>query len=144
LSKTFGKNLRLLNASDFKAVFDDAPFRASHQHLLILSRSNASSTNTLSTDPSSNNQINTAPTDIPRLGLVIAKKNVRLAVERNRIKRIARESFRLQQYQLPGVDAVVLARRGLDKLTNDELHKLFNKQWARIIKKAKQQATCNS
>lgn len=115
-SKTFGKNLRLLNASDFKAVFDDAPIRASHQHLLILSRKNTS--------------------DTPRLGLVIAKKNVRLAVSRNRIKRIARESFRLHQDKLDGIDAVVLARRGLDSLDNADLHKLFNKQWARIIKKA--------
>jgi len=133
LSKSFGNNLRLLNASDFKAVFDDAPIRASHQHLLILSRSNTSGTD----------QDTTSPTDIPRLGLVIAKKNVRLAVERNRIKRIARETFRLQQDKLPGVDAVVLARRGLDSLDNTELHKLFNKQWERIIKKAKQ-VSCDS
>jgi ribonuclease P protein component len=124
----FGKNLRLLNASDFKAVFDDAPIRASHQHLLILSRSNISGTD----------QNSTSLTEIPRLGLVIAKKNVRLAVHRNRIKRIARETFRLQQDKLPGVDAVVLARRGLDSLDNAELQKLFNKQWSRIIKKAKQ------
>jgi len=128
LSKSFGKNLRLLNASDFKAVFDDAPIRASHQHLLILSRTNNSGT---AQDPN-------YPTTTPRLGLVIAKKNVRLAVERNRIKRIARETFRLQQDKLPGVDAVVLARRGLDSLNNIELHQLFNKQWSRIIKKAKQ------
>jgi len=124
----FGKNLRLLNASDFKAVFDDAPIRASHQHLLILSRSNTPGTD----------QTSTPLTEIPRLGLVIAKKNVRLAVHRNRIKRIARETFRLQQDKLPGVDAVVLARRGLDSLDNAELQKLFNKQWSRIIKKAKQ------
>lgn len=133
MSKSFGKNLRLLNASDFKAVFDDAPIRASHQHLLILSR-----TNTPGTD-----QDITTQNETPRLGLVIAKKNVRLAVERNRIKRIARESFRLQQDKLPGVDAVVLARRGLDKLDSAELHKLFNKQWARVIKKAKQ-VSCDS
>lgn len=129
MSESFGTNLRLLNASDFKAVFDDAPLRASHQHLLILSRPNQERSN---------------PEARPRLGLVIAKKHIRLAVQRNRIKRIARESFRLQQDELLNVDAVVLARRGLDALDNEALLKLFNKQWARIIKKAKQQTPCGS
>lgn len=111
----FSKYLRLLNASDYKAVFDDAPFRASNQHLLVLSKPNQKPQ--------------------PRLGLVIAKKNVRLAVQRNRIKRILRESFRLNQHQLPCLDFVVLARRNLDSLDNQQLHELFNKQWQKIINK---------
>lgn len=119
-SKAFSKSFRLLNASDYQSVFNDAPFRASHQHLLILSRSNQ--------------------TETPRLGLVIAKKHIRLAVQRNRIKRILRETFRQNQQQLGGIDAVVLARAGLDKLDNQQLHKLFNKQWGRIIKKASKAA----
>ncbi|NIB39493.1 ribonuclease P protein component [Pseudomaricurvus alkylphenolicus] len=114
-SKTFPKSLRLLNASDFQSVFDDAPVRAPHPQVLILSRPNEKS--------------------YPRLGLVIAKKNIRLAVQRNRIKRILRETFRQHQDQLGGLDAIVLARRGLDELSNPELHKLLNKQWQRIIKK---------
>ncbi len=115
----------MLNASDYQAVFNDARFKASHQNLLILSRSNAS--------PVSGG--------VPRLGLVIAKKHIRLAVQRNRIKRILRETFRHHQQELGGIDAVVLARRGLDQLDNAQLHKLFNKQWARIIKKASQADT---
>ena len=111
----FSKYLRLLNASDYKAVFDDAPFRASNQHLLVLSKPNQKPQ--------------------PRLGLVIAKKNVRLAVQRNRIKRILRESFRLNQHQLPCLDFVVLARRNLDSLDNQQLHELFHKQWQKIINK---------
>ncbi|BFM18699.1 ribonuclease P protein component [Maricurvus nonylphenolicus] len=117
---TFSKTLRLLNASDYQSVFDDAPFRASHKNILILARPGKS--------PGPNNS--------PRLGLVIAKKNIRLAVQRNRIKRIARETFRLQQDKLAGIDAIVLARRELDQLDNAALHKLFNQQWQRIIKKA--------
>lgn len=123
-STAFSKSFRLLNASDYQSVFNDAPFRASHQHLLILSRPN--------------------PTETPRLGLVIAKKHIRLAVQRNRIKRILRETFRQNQQQLGGIDAVVLARAGLDKLDNQQLHKLFNKQWARIIKKANKAAEPNA
>ncbi|WP_439134675.1 ribonuclease P protein component [Pseudomaricurvus sp.] len=124
-NKAFPKSLRMLNASDYQAVFNDARFKASHQNLLILSRSNAS--------PVSGG--------VPRLGLVIAKKHIRLAVQRNRIKRILRETFRHHQQELGGIDAVVLARRGLDQLDNAQLHKLFNKQWARIIKKASQADT---
>jgi len=37
----------------------------------------------------------------PRLGLAISKKSAKRAVDRNRIKRVFRESFRLHQHTLP-------------------------------------------
>ncbi len=40
------------------------------------------------------------------------QKNVKRAHERNRIKRLAREYFRLHQHELPSMDFVVLVRRG--------------------------------
>ena len=115
-SQAFGKNLRLLNASDFQAVFDDPPFRASHKHFLILAR----------------------PNNLPysRVGLVIAKKNIRLAVKRNLVKRMIRESFRTRQQNLGGIDAIVLARRGMDQLEKIEIRTQLDKQWQRIAKKA--------
>ena len=112
----FGKCLRLLKPSDFQAIFNNAPLRASHKHLLVLARPNG--------------------LDRPRLGLVIAKKHIRLAVQRNRIKRIARESFRIQQHKLAGIDAIVLARRELDHFDNARLHQIFRQQWRRISDKA--------
>ncbi|NHN38827.1 ribonuclease P protein component [Pseudomaricurvus alcaniphilus] len=115
-SLAFTKSHRLLNAGDFQAVFNDAPVRAPHAHLLILSR------------PNTRNH--------PRLGLVIGKKNVRLATSRNQIKRLLRETFRLRQQELAGLDIVILARRGLDQLDKKNQHKLFDKQWSRLIKKA--------
>lgn len=111
----FRKQQRLLNANDFKAVFADAPYRASHQHFLILSRDNGS--------------------DTARLGLVIAKKNIRLAVNRNRVKRLIRESFRHHQQQLAGLDVIVLARRDLDELDSPALLHALDKQWLRITRK---------
>jgi ribonuclease P protein component len=49
--------------------------------------------------------------DHPRLGISIGRKKVRRAVERNRIKRLLRESFRLSKGGLPaGVDLVVVPR----------------------------------
>lgn len=44
----------------------------------------------------------------PRLGLAISKRAAKLAVQRNRLKRIAREVFRTQS-NLPSMDFVVLA-----------------------------------
>lgn len=111
----FGKSLRLLCAADFKPVFDDAPLRASHQNFLILARFN---------------QLPHA-----RLGLVMAKKHIRHAVERNRMKRLIRENFRLQQQAFAGVDMILLSRTGLDKLSNSEFTQQLNQQWQRIFKK---------
>jgi ribonuclease P protein component len=45
-----------------------------------------------------------------KLGLAISKKVHRLAVERNRFKRIARETFRMQQAELINWEFVVMAK----------------------------------
>lgn len=45
-----------------------------------------------------------------RLGLAISKKQARRAVDRNRLKRVVRETFRQHRARLPGTDIVVLAR----------------------------------
>ena len=45
----------------------------------------------------------------PRLGLAISKRAAKKAVQRNRLKRVAREVFR-QRTDLPSLDFVVLAR----------------------------------
>lgn len=117
-SFSFSKSLRLLESGDFQRVFDDAPFRASHQHFLILARANA--------------------LGYPRLGLVIAKKHLRLAVERNRFKRLIRENFRTHQHSFSGLDVIVLSRKGLENLDNQTFTQQLNQQWQRIFKKARQ------
>ena len=49
--------------------------------------------------------------DHPRLGISIGRKKVRSAVERNRVKRVLREAFRLSKAELPaGLDLVVVPR----------------------------------
>jgi ribonuclease P protein component len=71
-----------------------------------------------------------------RLGLVIAKKNVRLAVQRNRIKRIAREFFRSTPAGQMPLDVVLLTRRGIDQLDNAELSSILKLQWQKLERQA--------
>ncbi len=64
----------------------------------------------------------------------MVKKSVKLAVERNRIKRQIRESFRHNQTILNGVDIVIVARRGIADLSNIELRQQFDKMWKRLAR----------
>ena len=68
-----------------------------------------------------------------RLGLAVAKKHVRRAVDRNRIKRLLRESFRHHQQQLKGLDLVVLVKPGIHKADNAALLQSLEKHWKRLI-----------
>ncbi len=108
----FPKTRRLLNASDYSRVFDGADAKASDKYLLLLAKRNDK--------------------DGHRLGLVIAKKNVRLAVQRNRIKRIAREFFRTLPESEPTMDVVLLTRRGIDQLDNAQLSSILQQQWQKL------------
>ena len=63
--------------------------------------------------------------DYPRLGLAIAKKQLQRAVWRNRVKRVAREAFRLHKPDLSGYDIVVLSRKGMQEVDNKTLHQSF-------------------
>lgn len=120
MNQRFGREKRLLNAEQFKAVFDSPDFRLSGRYILVLARYN---------------QLNHA-----RLGLVVGKKNAKLAVTRNQIKRIFRESFRLLQEQLPAVDMVIVTRRGIADLTANELRQ----ELARQVKRLQRQSQATS
>jgi len=121
VSRGFGREKRLLTPRQFKAVFDSPSGKAPGKSVLLLAR---------------NNEL-----DHSRLGLVIGKKSVKLSVERNRLKRQIRESFRLNQDNLVGWDIVVVARKGLGDLQNAELAQQFGKLWKRLARsKPAQQA----
>lgn len=51
--------------------------------------------------------------DYPRLGMRVAKKHLKLAVQRNHVKRLIREGFRQNQHLLGGVDIVVIATKSI-------------------------------
>jgi ribonuclease P protein component len=64
--------------------------------------------------------------------LAIAKRHVRAAVQRNRIKRLIRESFRHSRAALAGLDLVVMARPGLVDRNNRELSDSLRRHWNRL------------
>lgn len=55
--------------------------------------------------------------DAPRLGLIVSKRFLRRAVDRNRAKRLIREAFRLKAAGLGGVDVIFRVKKNcLDNL----------------------------
>lgn len=71
--------------------------------------------------------------DHPRLGLAIAKKHLKLASQRNRLKRIIRESFRLHQSAFSNIDIVVLSRPGVDPSDSAQLWRALERHWLTVV-----------
>lgn len=67
-----------------------------------------------------------------RLGLVIAKKYLRKAVDRNRIKRQIRESFRHSKQLIHGMDVVVLLRADIRPVSNTQLRAQLLQAWEQV------------
>lgn len=74
----------------------------------------------------------------PRLGLVVAKKHIRKAVQRNRIKRVIRDNFRRHRHSIMNIDIVVLARKEALDVAPSLLQKSLEKHWLRLVSR------CNS
>lgn len=105
LHQDFPKTLRLLSPKDFQHVFAEAQ-KFANRHWTLIVRPNK--------------------LDIPRLGLAVAKKQLQRAVWRNRVKRIAREAFRLHKQDLCGYDIVVLGRKGMQDIASADLAQSFS------------------
>jgi ribonuclease P protein component len=67
-----------------------------------------------------------------RLGLAVGVKAAGNAANRNRVKRVVRETFRHRQQELPPVDLVVNARPAAGKATNAQIVASVVALWARI------------
>ncbi len=99
---------RLQNASQFTRIFDQAT-KSSSEFFTILSREN-----------------NVAH---PRLGIVIAKRRAKRSVDRNIIKRIIRESFRLNKATLPARDFIVILKRPIKVIKRPNLRLQMETLW---------------
>lgn len=109
----FSRDDRLTKPSEFERVFKN-PVKDSSRYFTVLACANDS--------------------DHPRLGLAIAKKNIQLAVQRNRIKRLVRESFRHSRNVLGKIDVVVMARRGADQASRATLRDTLHQHWNKLAK----------
>jgi ribonuclease P protein component len=68
----------------------------------------------------------------PRLGLAVSVKTAGSAVERNRIRRVVRETFRLRQRELPLADFVVNARAHARGASATQLRSSLDHLWTQI------------
>lgn len=107
----FAKAQRLLSPNDFKRVFDNPVKKIHSEHLLLFV------------------QAGMPEQTHARLGLAITKKKVKLAVMRNRLKRLIREQFRHTAPMLGAVDVVLIVKKNYTKGTdlNGELTHIFEK-----------------
>ncbi len=115
----FPKGKRLLTRLDYSRVFSRSKRIQNKAFTLLIHYTN---------DPTNDTLVN------KRLGMVVSKKVHKTAVQRNRIKRIVRESFR-RQHHLKTADYVVLAKTTAPSLSNTELLTLMNQLWSQTEKK---------
>ena len=111
----FPPSARLLRPEDYRRVFDTPAFKVSSAAFLLLAQHSDTSTS--------------------RVGIIVAKKHVRRAIRRNRIKRLIREQFRLNRPS-PNLDLVVLARSAADTMDNAQITSELGQLWSDLEKKA--------
>ncbi len=103
--------MRLLNAGDYERVFERAQ-KSSDKALTVLARRSGR--------------------EWARLGLAIPRKQIRRSVERNRVKRLIRESFRRHQELLRGLDVVVIGRSDLAQKNSQRIFRCLEEHWQQI------------
>lgn len=108
---SFPPHLRLRKPSEYKKVFAN-PIKSSDKYFTLLAIGNELTHS--------------------RLGLAIAKKTIRRAVDRNNLKRVIRESFRIRQRQLGTMDIVVLARKEALDISLSQLRSSLQKHWIKL------------
>jgi ribonuclease P protein component len=119
----FSRQNRLLKPAEFRAVFRQHE-RSEDEYLKVLARNNTST--------------------IHRLGLAVAKKNCRRAIDRNRIKRIIRESFRNHvagEASGAAMDFVVMSKAKSNAVAKSILHRSLERHWRELLTRAGQEQT---
>jgi len=105
------RDRRLRKAAEFSRVFA-RPQRVHSESFTVLARENERSE--------------------PRLGLAIAKRRIRRASDRNRLKRLVRESFRHHASELSGLDIVVMAKTGAENKENAAIFHELEGLWQKL------------
>jgi ribonuclease P protein component len=68
-----------------------------------------------------------------RLGLALAKKQINRAHERNRVKRLLRECFRIKSEVLRGADVIAMSRTSAQTMTNSALKTEIDRLMHKIV-----------
>ena len=108
----FSRAMRMNNPRDFSRVFRQAE-RTGGGGLTILTVENT--------------------VGHPRLGLAIAKKHLKFAHDRNRLKRIIRASFSQHQSGFANIDIVVLSRPGVGKRDSAQIWAALDRHWITVV-----------
>lgn len=98
---SFPKNLRILKSDHFKKVFKSGKRLHSENFTLYLLHNNL---------------------DFPRLGISVGRKVSSKAIERNRIKRKLRETFRTNKTIFDKNDIVIVVKKNISDV---ELNKIY-------------------
>ncbi|HET9835893.1 MAG TPA: ribonuclease P protein component [Rhodanobacteraceae bacterium] len=104
-------SVRLRRAADFAAL-RHAPGRLDTRFFLIRYRA--------------------SEVDSARLGLAVSRRVSKRAVDRNRIKRNARESFRRARVRVPAFDLLLIARQQAVTATGPALRADLDAAWSRL------------
>lgn len=116
MSAAFVREARLTQRAQYNEVFSAPEQRSSDRYFTVLGRSCIQSASHA------------------RLGLVVAKKRVARAHERNRLKRIIRESFRLQMLasDSQAKDIIVMPKSTAALADNATLFHSLKKHWRNL------------
>jgi ribonuclease P protein component len=111
-TQTFGKDERVRKRQDYLRIYQQGVRIYSERFTIITCRN---------------------PSGIRRLGMTVSKKAGN-AVQRNRIKRLLREFFRLNKFRLPASqDIVIIAKKGILPLTYGDVYRELE---SRLINRA--------
>ena len=112
------RQAKIVKTDDFSSVFNLRK-RIASQHLVMRYRLNEA--------------------NMPRLGLIVSKKTAKLAVQRNYMRRVLRDLFRLNQQQLPIIDLVIQVQKPFKKpefmLIKQEFEILLSKLSVKVMQR---------
>lgn len=109
LPYSYSRQYRLARKEQVQSVFAAKPKKISRSYLLVLYTPNQLA--------------------FARLGIIVGKQHLRRAVDRNRVRRYIRESFRHHMEKLKGLDLIVMIRAECRSVDAKTLRSDIDKLW---------------
>ena len=109
---TFSRQFRLKTKAEFKNIFDQ-PNKISQKYVTILFKPNQK--------------------NYSRIGIIVAKRIAHHAHDRNRIKRIIKDSFRCHKVKLLGKDIIIIAKQPSKIIDKKTLRQGIDHLWEKLL-----------